>query len=92
MKLRALKTTLGSYGTARKGETFDAPNWEAVELIANGYATEELPIERRPAAPQSVKLKGDKRDPFEARPDGGSIGSDKQSSSSRRGRPRRNAQ
>jgi len=87
MKLRALKTTLGSYGTARKGETFDAPNWEAVELIANGYAIEELPIEKRPAAPQSVKRRGDGRDPFSGRPDGGLTGSEKQSSSSRRGRP-----
>lgn len=92
MKLRALKTTLGSYGTARKGETFDAPNWEAMELIANGYAIEELPVERRPAAPQSVKRRDDGRDPFEVRPDGGPTGLDKQPSSSRRGRPRLKSQ
>lgn len=88
MKLRALKTTLGSYGTARKGETFDAPNWEAVELIANGYATEELPVEKRPAAPQSVKRRSDGRDPFEGRQSGSRTGLDKQLSSSRQVRPR----
>lgn len=51
MKIRALKTTSGSYGTLPRGKVADVPTSEARDLIAFGYAVEELPLAKQEAAP-----------------------------------------
>ncbi|HEU4985066.1 MAG TPA: hypothetical protein VFT58_05450 [Nitrososphaera sp.] len=90
MKVRALKTTLGSYGLLPRGKSADIPDYEAKELIALGYVAAEIPVEKLVAAPQNAKLEvANDNDPFEGRRPGGLIGEDKQQSSSQEGRQRR---
>lgn len=90
MKIRALKTTHGSYGLLKRGDTADISDDEAKGLISQGYAVAYSAPSKLSAAPHNdaAKAEGgkDKGDPFEERQTGGRDGKAKQSSSSQEGR------
>lgn len=65
MKVRALKSLFGSYGTLRRGDAIELPNYLANELLALGYvekASEEVATiivpeisnEKRPGRPRKA--------------------------------------
>lgn len=90
MYVRALKTTFGGYGMLPKGGKADIPDAEAKELIALGYVSEVVPIEKRQAAPQSKVAEDAVKDaPFEKPLAGGRDGAEKRSPASQEGRQRR---
>jgi len=95
MKIRALKTTAGSYGLLPRGKTADVPDWEAKDMIAAGYATAVIPDDKLPAVPRvsaasqnANPREASDADPFTAPRTGGQNGEVKQSPSSQVGRQR----
>lgn len=81
MKIRALKTTHGSYGLLRRGGVADVPDDEGKGLISRGYAVAYIPPAKLPAAPHNeAREDGEKRDPFTDPRIGGPDGMTKQSS------------
>lgn len=62
MKVRALKSLFGIYGTLRRGEIVELPNYLANELLALGYveiasdndAPPEAINEKRPGRPRKA--------------------------------------
>ena len=68
MNIRALKTTSGSYGLLARGMVADVEEYEARELIAQGYAIEELPLDKQEAANDN--------DPFAVGQNGSRTGAD----------------
>lgn len=90
MKIRALKTTHGSYGLLRRGGVAEVPDDEAKGLISRGYAVGYIPPARLPAAPHNEAEGAIKKlDPFTEPRIGGLDGVTKQSSSSQEDRLQR---
>jgi hypothetical protein len=57
MKIRALKTTYDSnYGSLPVGRVAEIADHTARELIALGYAIEELPLDKQEAAPSNDNI------------------------------------
>ena len=65
MKVRALKSLFGSYGTLRRGDEIELPNHLANELLALGYVeiatgevsqvvTPEISNTKRPGRPRKA--------------------------------------
>jgi hypothetical protein len=62
MKIRALKTTYdNNYGSFPRGTIAEIDDHTARDLIAQGYAIEELPLAEQEAAPKSA---GNDNSPF----------------------------
>lgn len=88
MLIRALKSTTG----LPRGCVGEVDDYTGKELIAMGYAIEELPVSKQEAAPIAANdnVEGDGGPLADEAPQtGGQTGVDKQPSLSRRGRPRK---
>ncbi len=53
MRVRALKTTHGSYGTLPRGRVAEIDDYEAKDMISLGYMIEVLPLDKQEAAPKA---------------------------------------
>lgn len=90
MKIRALKTTHGSYGLLRRGGVAEIPDDEARGLISKGYAVGYVPPSKLPAAPHNdAREVDDGSDPFTEPRIGGLDGEVKPSPLSQEDRPQR---
>lgn len=72
MRVRALKTTFGSYGTLPRGRVAEVNDHEAKEMISLGYMIEDLPLAKQEAAPVAAN----DNIPFEIAQTGGLTGAD----------------